>query len=369
MNRNRIRERIKRLYVQPGNPTAFAGITNVSRFHRNYPSSKTRQILSEVNSYTLHRQFKRMKYRNPYYVTKRRDVFQADLVDIQQLAEWNDGVTFLLLVIDTFTKYVWIRPVKSKRAAETAVAAANIFDTILANPQDKLCNLFETDEGREFTGREFQEMLRRYGVRHNIPTSELKCMIAERAVQSFERIIYQSLTEFQTRRYIDRLQLLAVTYNGRYHRMIKMSPRRADLPENEDQVSSTHRERFAKLLDTNVPIRFKVGDKVRVKTDFQDHFRRGYNQQWSLTLYEVIGINTRMPIPMYKLRNLDTEEDVAGSFYSNELQKVANDGVYQVERVIRRQVRNGVPHLFVKWIGFSNRHNSWVRETDVVQRF
>ena len=37
-----------------------------------------------------------------------------DLLDIQKFASWNDGVKYLLTVIDTFTRYAFVRPIVNK---------------------------------------------------------------------------------------------------------------------------------------------------------------------------------------------------------------------------------------------------------------
>ena len=48
--------------------------------------------------------------------------WQADLVDMSCLKAANDGTTFLLAVIDVFSKRVWCVPLKSKSAASLVAA-------------------------------------------------------------------------------------------------------------------------------------------------------------------------------------------------------------------------------------------------------
>ncbi len=38
----------------------------------------------------------------------------ADLMDMTQLSKYNDGVNYVLVVIDDFSKRGWTRPLKSK---------------------------------------------------------------------------------------------------------------------------------------------------------------------------------------------------------------------------------------------------------------
>ena len=50
------------------------------------------------------------------------NVWECDLVDVQGLSKHNDGIDYLLCVIDVFSKYLNVVPVKSKPG--TSVTAA-----------------------------------------------------------------------------------------------------------------------------------------------------------------------------------------------------------------------------------------------------
>jgi len=47
-------------------------------------------------------------------------IWAADLVDMQAFSKDNDGVRYLLTVIDVFSKYGWMIPLKTKTVAEVA---------------------------------------------------------------------------------------------------------------------------------------------------------------------------------------------------------------------------------------------------------
>ena len=42
-------------------------------------------------------------------------IWAADLADMKAFKDYNDGYTFLLLVIDIFSKYGWVIPLKNKK--------------------------------------------------------------------------------------------------------------------------------------------------------------------------------------------------------------------------------------------------------------
>ena len=63
--------------------------------------------------------------------------------------------------------------------------------------------------------------------------------------------------------------------------------------------------------------------------------------------------------PVYKLKDYEGEE-VKGVWYPEEIQPItANE--YRIERVIkRRRGANGKEELFVKWLGWPEKFDSWI---------
>ena len=58
-----------------------------------------------------------------------------------------------------------------------------------------------------------------------------------------------------------------------------------------------------------------------------------------------------------------TGEEIAGSFYREQLQKT-NQSVYRIDRIVRR--RPATKEVLVKWSGYPDKFNSWIPETDVL---
>ena len=59
------------------------------------------------------------------------DLWGADLADVQLISKFNKGFRSLLCVIDVFSKYAWVVPLKDKKA----VSIVNAFQKLL-----KKCN-------------------------------------------------------------------------------------------------------------------------------------------------------------------------------------------------------------------------------------
>lgn len=57
---------------------------------------------------------------------KLNDIWQADLCVLLSIAKENDGYSYLLTVIDNFSRYVFVRPLKTKTGVEVAKAFESI---------------------------------------------------------------------------------------------------------------------------------------------------------------------------------------------------------------------------------------------------
>ena len=54
------------------------------------------------------------------------EIWAADLIDLQAFSKDNNGIKYLLTVIDIFSKFVWIVPLKRKTEQEVAGAFTSI---------------------------------------------------------------------------------------------------------------------------------------------------------------------------------------------------------------------------------------------------
>lgn len=358
---------IRAAYVTPGHPVAFSTPTRVAN-HFGISRPRAKKLLEHIEGYTLHREYKKPRVYNPYYVHGRREQVQGDLIDISSISAHNNGVKFLLLLIDIFTKKIWVYPLKNKTAASVSRALARWLASLRVIP-DKLM----TDQGLEFKNRPVQNLLQRRGVEWQPAYGTLKAAIAERANKSLQVLIYKYLTEKETLRYVNKLTALVSTYNKRGHRTLEgMSPLEADKPRNENHVRAVFHQRYADIArhrKSSLP--FRVGDLVRLKTLAKKAISssaRAYAEQFHGEYYRIVRINRTLPIALYYLKSLDTGERIDGGLYANELQRQRGN-LWKIERVLARRTRRGVRQIKVKWKYFSDRWNEWIPEANVQRVF
>ena len=69
------------------------------------------QKLAEELHKTVIRKFEKQKVHSSF----KGNIRGADLTDMQLISKFNEGICFLLYVIDIFSKYTWVVPLKDKK--------------------------------------------------------------------------------------------------------------------------------------------------------------------------------------------------------------------------------------------------------------
>ena len=67
------------------------------------------------------------KFKKRKVYSFRDNIWGVDLADMQLLSKFNKGFRFLLCVIDIFSKYAWVIPLKDKKG----ISIVNAFQKIL----------------------------------------------------------------------------------------------------------------------------------------------------------------------------------------------------------------------------------------------
>ena len=102
---------------------------------------------------------------------------------------------------------------------------------------------------------------------------------------------------------------------------------------------------------------FRVVDEVRL-SKAKKVFQKGYLPNWTEEIFTISRVLATVPI-QYKVQDYRNDK-IDGSFYAAELQKVVKPEQYAMERVVRTRNVRGRMQYYVKWLGFSDEHNSWV---------
>jgi ribulose bisphosphate carboxylase small subunit len=354
--------RLNNLYYTPSKPSSFGGVKPLLLGYKNEigtnPKKNFKEWLMLQNTYTLHKPARKRFPRGKYFVMGVDEQWQADLVEMQEYSSTNDGYRYLLTIIDIFSKYAWVVPLKTKTGKKVTDALETIFTTSGRSP-DK----FNTDKGKEFDNYQVKAMLKKYNVFFTT-TSDLKATVIERFNRTLKTKMWRYFTYKNTERYIDVLSDIVTAYNNCYHRTIGMPPSKVTRHNQSSIFDKVYKQHLYPA--DNSTFAFQLGDKVRISR-VKATFEKGYTTSWSEEIFTIAQRLPRHP-HVYRVKDYN-DEIIDGVFYEPELQKVIvnEDTEYVVEKVIRWATRNGRKMSLVKWRGYPNTMNSWVPDTDVIR--
>jgi len=347
-------EKFEKLYYDPKHPGAYSGLYSFAKnLGKKVSKQKLKEWLMEQDSYTLHRPLRKKFPRNKTIVYGIDDTWQADLIDIQKLSSHNKGIKYLLCVIDVFSKFAWVIPLKNKTNQSIIEAFSKIFE-------ERKPNKIHTDQGQEFLGKECQKFLKKHGVNFYFLNSEMKASTVERFNRTIKEKMWRYFTKSDEYKYIDILNDLVDNYNNSYHRSIKMKP--IDVNAKNEQNVFENLYGSDRSLN-NVSLKFEVGDRVRISKN-KWLFEKSYTPNWTNEIFTISHVIIH-PIPVYKIKDYSGEQ-IEGVFYDWELQKVVKkDDVYKIEEILKtRKTKNGTEY-FVKWLGYPSKFNSWVKSSEL----
>ena len=301
---------------------------------------KKASILAEELHKPIRRNFKKRRV----LVNDIDKIWAADLVDMQAFSKFNRGFKYLLAVIDVFSKYGWLIPLKDKTGKSVASALKTIFE-------ERKPEKMWVDKGKEFYNKDVKDLIELYSTEN-----EEKSSVVERWIRTMKENMWKYFTANSTNVYLNQLSSLVKEYNNTRHSSIKMTPVNASKKENELRVWRNLYPEHLEIYDINP--KFSVGDKVRISKKKQT-FEKGYTTRWTEEIFTIVEVKRTQP-PTYKITDLNGEE-IKGTFYEPELQKTGQE-LFRIEKLIKR----GKKKSLVKWKGYSDDFNSWVDNKDIV---
>ena len=203
---------------------------------------------------------------------------------MQLISKFDKGFSFLLCIIDIFSKHVWVVPLKDKESASIVNAFQKIFDK---------------------SGRKPNKIW----------------VVAQRFLRTLKNKIDIYMTSVSKNVDIDKLDDIVNEYDNTYHRTIKMKP--VDVQDN------TYFE-FEKEVNNKDP-KFKVGDHTRI-SKYKNIFAKLHMSSWSEEVFIIKNVKNTVPWT-YVINDLNGEK-IIGTFYEKGLQKT-NQKEFIIEKVIK----------------------------------
>lgn len=340
---------LKEYYYKIENPASFGGILKLSKA-TGIPTERIKKWLMTQDVYTLHKPVRYKFNRRKVLAYGINELIQCDLVDLTKFSKYNKGIKFLLTAIDVFSKYAFAIPLRNKSAESVSNGLKILLKQLKPSPQ-----LFQSDFGREFYNSKVQALFKKHNIHHYSTHSEYKASVVERFNRTLKSKLYRIFTHRNSYKYYDVLKHVLRSYNSTKHRSLGVAPNEVT-PELESHI-------FQKLYGyrTESKFKFNINDQVRI-SKARKVFQRGYLPNWTDEIFIVHKRFATNP-PTYVLKDLK-DEILKGRFYEEELQRVVKSAsdYWRVEKILKTRGSGPDQEFYVKWLGYDNRHNSWIKK-------
>lgn len=313
-----LRNILQKYYYNINEPTSYSHKNLVFKhLLENYPDPGGDLIenwFQRQLPYLVYKPLKKKFFKNPI-VSKRIDhIWNADLVENLKYHD-NDGIRYLLVVIDNLSKFAWIRMLENKRGETVTNAFRDILETSGRQPEILGC-----DYGNEFTNHAFRDMLEEYGIANYLMYAPDKATIVERLNQTLKMRLYRYMYYNETFRFVTVLNNVLNNYNHSIHSTTKFRP---------DQVNEFNQRRVFRNLykykyREQEQQKFFEGDHVlipdyinRDPTKMRMRFRR---TKYKREIYTIAKVLYRSPRFKYVVQD-PNRNVIRNTFYDNQLVK------------------------------------------------
>jgi len=279
--------------------------------------------------------------RRSVYTTSIYDIIAMDLVDISN--EQNKLSTFLLTIIDIYSRYAWCIPVRDK----TAKSVFEAFKSINIQP-----NNIWVDDGKEFMNKIFKKYCEDERINLYSTFSKFKSVYIER----FNRTLREKIARSKIKNNIKinyNLQEIMSEYNNTKHKTIRQKPinvlRGFSLP-------------YIRPPDIGDVPKFEVGDFVRLSRS-KGIFTKGYIEKWTYEIFKIKSVDSSYYPNTYEVEDLKGGE-VSGIFYNEELLKTTIPNFKVFDKLVGEKTVNRRKQYEISFLEYDKRFNIKVNSED-----
>ena len=134
------------------------------------------------------------------------------------------------MVLDLFSKYGWVVPLKDKKGEIVTEAFKTIFK------EGRKPQYLWTDKGKEYYNKNMKEMLEKNDITLYSTENEEKSSVCERWNRTIKTKMWKQFTVQGNTQYLDILPKILSQYSNTKHSSIKMTPLEASKKKNESTV-------------------------------------------------------------------------------------------------------------------------------------
>lgn len=310
---------IKHLYTDVSNPVSFSTPLQIWKAAKQKDKSISlnlvRNVLLGLESYSLHKPIKNKIKSRRYISSGLNKYFQMDLMVLNpQTAKANLHKNYILICMDTFSRKLFAKPIRTKTGIEVANAVQSIINDNNGIPPGKIV----TDKGKEFLNIQFQNLMKKYKITHFTTENVQHAAIAERVIRTLREKIGKFLTFKNSKTFITHLNDFVHAYNNKPHRALPKNMSPIEVTKDNELLVWKHQfsKHFRKAPGLYGKAKAKVGDIIRV-SEWQGRFKKSGNITFTKEKFIITHVLETKP-RTYKISDLKGEE-ILGAFYPSEI--------------------------------------------------
>lgn len=285
------------MYTDPNHPASFSHPSKILKYLKSERHGLEHATLHDVTRalsslpvFSRHREIQR-KY--PSMTTRADDADERWQVDLMNVISFkpaeNNGYTYLLMIVDVFSRRLTVVPLYDRTSAEVAEATELIFMT-----SGRIPKTITSDSGQEFKGKAFRTLCKKFGITQYFTVSDkTHASVVERVIRTIRSKIGKHMTYFQTNRFVDFLESIVSNYNNSIHSMLGMTPHDAGSSLENRQLALfnlkhklNHSGKSERRRRRMSPLPFAEGDTTRVPLPFK-RFRKAHEPSFTEQTYTV----------------------------------------------------------------------------------
>lgn len=251
-----------------------------------------------IDQQDVQQRFHERKAPKPYQPMSRGQApfarVQQDLLDVRSYnTNRNEGIQYLMLTVDAWSKYLVCIPIKSKANSEVVPALKETIKLLALQNTGFPPSVIDSDNEPAFCSAPYRAELKEDLIEQNLcdPGDHKALAYVNRVCRTMRSLINRYREISRSSSYIDALPELIANYNSSYHKAIGTTPelaaKQTEQPQQiEDRID---RQKSKASRQTFYRADIEMGSNVRVLLPSQ-LFTKLTRARWSAKVYTVTRI-------------------------------------------------------------------------------
>ena len=366
---------LDKIYNDSSHPAGFTSqrklLQSASLLRDDISLGDVKEYLSHQSSFTRHGDVPKKFIKSRVFIKEGPGfLLSGDLADMTiSLKGANDGIRFLMFLIDCYSRKLWVFPLTNK----SGPTIAKTLDGFLTSNKYRY-ELFWVDDGKEWYNSPTQKICEKHGLKmYSTFNRREKACYVERVIRTIKAKLSRILTERNSHRYIDFLEDVVGAYNKSQHRgLLCNRPNEIHEVTDKDEILAFAKKQYAQKLSNygsdikrpNSKINFSQRDILKPNTyvrlllnSSEGTFAKSYKPIYTEEIFIIDSVKKITPT-LYTLKDF-LQEPISGVVYRNELKVTALPEKFLIESILQTKTCPKTKKKFIWlniWAGQLNLH-------------